>query len=67
MKTFNDKKLARIQLLTKLCDTYAHLAYYSRLERDTENYETFREMLLMHLSELDRLTNCAHHYPQINV
>ena len=65
--TFTDKKLARIQLLTQICDMYADLAYKALQAGSMEEYEGFRNLLLAQLPELNRITNCGHKYPQINI
>lgn len=65
--TFTDKKLARIQLLTQICDMYADLAYKALQIGSIEQYEKFRNYLLAQLPELNELTNCGHKYPQINI
>lgn len=65
--TFKDKKLYRIYLLTKLCDMYADLAYKALQAGSMEEYEGFRNLLLAQLPELNRITNCGHKYPQINI
>ena len=67
MKTFKDKKLARIQLLTQICDMYADLAYEALQAGSMEEYDWFRNLLLAQLPELNRITNCGHKYPYINV
>lgn len=67
MKTFKDKKLARIHLLTQLCDMYADLAYKALQAGSIKEYEGFRTILLAFLPELNEITNCNHKYPKINI
>lgn len=67
MKTFKDKKFARIQLLTQICDMYADLAHKALQAGSLEEYKGFRNLLLAQLPELNELTNCGHKYPQINI
>ncbi|PWL76851.1 MAG: hypothetical protein DBY22_00615 [Clostridiales bacterium] len=67
MKTFEKKKLIRIEVLTWLCDTYADLAYKSLQVGSMEEYESFRQHLLTFLPELEILTNCKYRYPKINI